>query len=177
MSANSSYAWRAIPGNSTLAPRQGLAQKEKGPVINRAFLVRPRCGERQRALPATAAATTATAATAAVATATTAAAAEAATRTTATATGAGTILRFIDAQRATAHRVAVEGLNGASCVILTHFNKAETARTTGITIDRKSDRSHFAVLSKQRADCRFISGKRQIAYINFCHLWKHSLTN
>jgi len=149
-------------------------QKEKGPVINRAFFVRPRRGERQRALPATAAAATATAATATVATAT--AAAEAATRTTATATSAGTILRFIDAQRATAHRVAVEGLNGASCVILTHFNKAETARTTGITIDRKSDRSHFAVLSKQRADCRFISGKRQVAYVNFCHLWKHSLT-
>jgi len=143
-------------------------------MINRAFFVRPRRGERQRALPATAATTTATAATATVATAT--AAAEAATRTTATATSAGTILRFIDAQRATAHRVAVEGLNGASCVILTHFNKAETARTTGITIDRKSDRSHFAVLSKQRADCRFISGKRQVAYVNFCHLWKHSLT-
>jgi hypothetical protein len=151
-------------------------QKEKGPVINRAFFVRPSCGERQRALPATAAATTAPAA-ATVATATAAAAAEA-TRTTAAATAArtGTILRFVNAQRATAHRVAVEGLNGASRVILTHFNKAETARTTGITIDRKSDRSHFAMLCEQRADCRFISGKRQIAYVNFCHLWKHSLT-
>jgi hypothetical protein len=144
-------------------------------VINRAFFVRPSCGERQRALPATAAATTAPAA-ATVATATTAAAAEATRTTAATAARTGTILRFVNAQRATAHRVAVEGLNGASRVILTHFNKAETARTTGITIDRKGDRSYLAVLCKQRADCRFISGKRQVAYVNFCHLWKHSLT-
>jgi len=144
--------------------------------MNRAFFVRPRCGERQRALPATAAATTATAGAATVATATAATPTEA-TRTTATATSAGTILRFVDAQRATAHRVAVEGLNGASRVILTHFNKAETARTTGITVDRKGDRSHLAMLCEQRADCRFISGKRQVAYVNFCHLWKHSLTN
>jgi hypothetical protein len=144
-------------------------------VVNRAFFVRPRCGERRFALPATAATTAATAATAAIATATAAAAAEA-TRTSTTATGAGTILRFVYAQRATAHRVAVQSLNGASCVILTHFDEAETTRTTRITVDRKSDRSHLTVLCKQRADSRFVSGKRQIAYVNFCHLWKHSLT-
>lgn len=95
-------------------------------------------------LPATAAAVAAaeaaaTAATAAIATATAAAAAAEATaaaRTSATATGAGTILRFIDAQRTTTHGIAVQRLDCAGRIFLRHFDKAETARTTRITIDR-----------------------------------------
>lgn len=124
-------------------------------------------------LPA-AAATAAVAAAESTAAATTA---ETAARTTAAATGAGTILSLVHTQRATAHRVAVQGLDRASRVILRHFDEAETAGTTGVTIDRQRNRLNRTVLREQGANRCLVCRKRQVAYINFRHLWKHSLIN
>ena len=129
-------------------------------------------------LPATATTTAATAATAAIATATAATAAVAtatAARTTATTTGAGTILRFVDAQRTPAHGVAVQRLDRTGRIILRHFDEAEAARTTGITVNRQRHRLDGTMLREQRTNRRLVCRKRQIAYINFRHLWKHSL--
>jgi hypothetical protein len=33
------------------------------------------------------------------------------------------------------------------------------------------------VLREQGTDRRLVCRKRQVAYVNFRHLWKHSLTN
>ena len=121
-------------------------------------------------LPATAAAVAAAESTAA------ATAAESTARTT-TATGAGTILSLVHTQRATAHRVAVQGLDRTSRIFLRHFDKAETARTTGITIDRQGHRLNRTVLREQGANRCLVCRERQVAYINFRHLWKHSLIN
>ena len=126
------------------------------------------------AAAATAAITAAVAAAESTAAATTA---ETAARTTAAATGAGTILSLVHTQRATAHRVAVQGLDRASRVILRHFDEAETAGTTGVTIDRQRNRLNRTVLREQGANRCLVCRKRQVAYINFRHLWKHSLIN
>ena len=179
--------------------RRGGPCKTKGPP-RRAFqnkrpaeaglsLRHDRVVQRGGRLPATAAAATttaaavaaATAAAATVATATAATAAIAATaaaataaEAAATAAGARTILRLVDTQRATAHRVAVEGLDRARGVFLGHLDEAEATRTTRITVDRQGHGSHSAMLGEQGAHSRLVRRERQVTDIDFRHLWKHS---
>jgi hypothetical protein len=104
-------------------------------------------------------------------------AAESTARTTTAATGAGAILSLVHTQRATAHRVAVQGLDRTSRIFLRHFDKAETAGTTRITINRQGHRLDRTMLREQGTNRCLVCRERQVAYINFRHLWKHSLIN
>ncbi len=99
----------------------------------RAFLFVSSCARAQRgclpaALAAAAAATTVAAATATAAVAATRTATTA-TRTATAAASARTVLRFIHAQRATAHVEAIESLHRALRVGLRHLDEAEAAPT------------------------------------------------
>jgi hypothetical protein len=80
-------------------------------------------------------ATTTAAATAAVPTT----AAATAARTTTAAASAGLILRLIDAQRTTAHILAIEALDCARRIGLVHLDETETARTAAIAVDRQGN--------------------------------------
>jgi hypothetical protein len=113
------------------------------------------CGHRP-ALPAalSAAAVTAAAATAAGATA---------------ATAAGTILRFIDAQRASAHVEAIQRFHCLLCFRLGHLDETETARAARITIRREGYGFNRAVLCEQIAHLAFCRSKRQVAYVDLSH--------
>ena len=103
------------------------------------------------------------------------AAAATAARTATTAAAALTLLRFVDAQRTTAHVLAVQGLDGTLCVGARHFDEAEAARTAGFTIVDQRDLLHRTVRFEQRANIMFSCGKRQVANIDFRHTDKLSL--
>jgi hypothetical protein len=98
-------------------------------------------GNQRTALPATASTTAATAA----ATGTAAIATAAAARTT-TATRARLVLRFIHAQRATAHRITIQALNGTGGISLAHLHEAEAAWPTGLAIGWERHRFDRTVL-------------------------------
>ena len=117
----------------------------------------------------------ATTATATAAVATTAAATAA--RTSAAATSAGLVLSFVDAQLPTTHIVAVQALNGAGCIGLAHFNEPESAGASRLTIGRQRHGLDGPVLREQCAYVRLAGAKRQIAYIDFGHKFRHSPNN
>ena len=97
------------------------------------------------------------------------AAAEAATTAATTTTGAGLVLGFIDAQGATAHVLAVDGLDGARGIGLAHLHEAEATGAAGFAIIGKGNRLNGAVGCEQRADLIFGRSKRQVADINLGH--------
>jgi hypothetical protein len=128
-------------GSLRPAPSQPIAHtpKRKTPRRCRTAGLLPSNLELGR-LPATATTTTA-------ATATATAGARTATAATTTASA---FLRFIDAQWATAHVLAIERLDSALCVSTRHFDETEAARTTGFTVVDQRNRFHRAVLLEQR---------------------------
>ena len=62
-----------------------------------------------------------------------------ATLTAATTTAARFVLRFIDLERAAAHVLTVQVLNGACCIGARHLDEREPARAAGLAIDRHDD--------------------------------------
>ncbi len=107
--------------------------------------------------------------------ATTAATATAAGTTAATAAAALTFLCFIDAQRTTAHVLAIEGLDGALCFGARHFDEAEAARTAGFAIVDERHGLDGTVFFEQRTHILFCRGERQIANVDFRHKRTSSL--
>src|SRR5690606_10212163 len=113
--------------------------------------------------------------------------ATAAARTTAEAAAAaattacaGFVLGFVDAQRATIHREAVERLNGARGISLRHFDESETAGAAGFTVSGQRDGLDRAVLREQRTHLSFVGRERQVAYIDLRHkeqISNHQLTD
>src|SRR5688572_3877193 len=95
------------------------------------------------------------------------------TAAAATATAAGLVLRFIDLERASAHVLAVEILDGARCILARHFHEAEAARLSRVAILDQGDRLDRAVLREQRADGIFVGGKGQVAHIDLAHTITH----
>src|SRR5688572_21194237 len=65
--------------------------------------------------------------------------------------------------------MAIQTLDGAGCIRIGHFNKAETTGLSGVTIGDQADGLNGAVLREQFAYCCFIGRERQIANINFTH--------
>ena len=108
------------------------------------------------------------------ATAVTTTAAAATLATAAAAAGAGRVLRLIDLQGATTHIDAIEILDGSGGIRLTHFDKTEAARTSGVPIDRKRHRLDRTVRRKQSAYLRIRRGKGKIPNVNFSHVSKNS---
>ena len=92
-----------------------------------------------------------------------------ATARTTAATGARTILRLVDAQRATAHREAVQRLHRALRIGLRHLDEAEAPRTAGLAIGRERHRLNRAVLGEELANRGFVSRERQVAHIDLGH--------
>src|SRR5579862_1110896 len=123
------------------------------------LLTRVARAQHRRALARRSDVSVATAATAAVTTA----------RTTTTAAGAGTILRLIDLQWASAHVDAIEILDGTRGIGLAHLNEAKAARTASVPIDRERHRLDGAVRSKQGTDLRICRGKGKVPNVNFSH--------
>ncbi len=110
----------------------------------------------------------ATTAAAATATRTTTAATA---RTTATAAAARrAILGFVHAQCATAHRKAIQALNGAGSVGIAHFDKGKAARTTRFTVHDHIHGLNSPMLRKQSTHLALVSGKGQISNVDFRHI-------
>jgi hypothetical protein len=141
-----------------------------GPSWSRSAQALRRRGDYQRRPPPppppTVAAATAAAAEAATRTTT---AAARTTATTAAAAGAGTILRFVDAQRTSAHVEAVQRLHGALCISLRHLDEAEAARPTGFTVGRQSDGLDGAMLREEVTHFALGGRERQVAHVNLGH--------
>src|ERR1700676_1525130 len=73
-----------------------------------------------------------------------AAAAAVATSPTTAATATGALLRLVDAQRAAAHVLPVEALDGARGIRVRHLDKAEATGTTRVTVIDQGHRLHLA---------------------------------
>src|SRR5690606_14179338 len=134
----------------------------------------------RRSLPAAAAATAAATRTTAEATATAAARTTAEAAAAATTACAGLVLGFVDAQRATIHREAVERLDGARGISLRHFDETETAGAAGFPVSGQRDGLDRAVLREQRTHLSFVGRERQVAYIDLRHkkqISNHQLTD
>jgi hypothetical protein len=142
---------------------------KKGPVVSRA-LDQTINESNLPAIAATTATATATVATTATATAARTSAAAATT------TSAGLVLSFVDAQLSATHIVTVQALNGAGCIGLAHFNEPESAWASRLTIGRQRHGLDGPVLREQCAYVRLAGAKRQIAYIDFGHKFRHSPT-
>jgi hypothetical protein len=95
-------------------------------------------------------ATTATTTVAATATAT----ATAVAATAAAATTAGLVLSLIHTQWSATHIVAIEVLDRARSVRLTHLHEAEAARATGFSVSRQRHGFNGAMLCEQRSNVR-----------------------
>jgi hypothetical protein len=93
----------------------------------------------------------------------------AAATTTTAATTAGLVLRLVDLQRATAHVLTVQVLDGTSRIGTGHFDEAEATGTTGFAIVDQRHGIDRAMLREQCADRRFVGGKGQIAHVNLAH--------
>ena len=165
---------KRFPPAGLVSPASGVSDvSDDEGAQNRRHQGRPRPGpdaHSNRRLVASAAAAAATTAT----TAETATAAATTTRATTAATRAGTILRLIDLQRATAHVDAIEILDGTRRVGLAHLNEAKAARTSSVAIDRKRHRLNRTVSSEQGADLFIRSSKGKIPNVNFSHVNKNS---
>ena len=87
---------------------------------------------------------------------------------TATAT-ALTFLSFVDTQRTTTHVFAIQCLDSTSSISIGHFNETETTGTSRFAVVDHCNRGNSTVSFKHLANFAFVSGKRQIAYINLSH--------
>jgi len=131
------------------------------------------------AAPAAAASRTSSAAATATAAATTAiAAATAAATTTSTPTAASAATAAFSRRTGFVHDhvsshkiVAIERLNGASCIIIAiHFDEAEATRLSREAIAHQSDiRRCNSYLREPVAHVLFCSLKRQVAHVQFFH--------
>jgi hypothetical protein len=101
--------------------------------------------------------------------ATTATAKSTAAATTAATAASRLVLRFIDAQWATAHVLTVQVLDGTGSIGTGHFDKAETAWTASITIIDQGNRFDSSVRFEQRTNSGFIGSKGQVAHVNLAH--------
>jgi hypothetical protein len=72
-------------------------------------------------------------------------------------------------QKASAHVLAIEILDGAHCVETWHLHEAEATRSTGVAILDQGDRLDRAVLREQCADGVLVGGEGQIAHIDLAH--------
>jgi hypothetical protein len=106
----------------------------------------------------------------AAATTTAATAARTAVATAATTAAARTFLGFIHTKRTTAHVFAVESLDCTSRIGTRHFHEAEAARTAGFAIVDQRHRFNGAMSSEHFTHLVFVSRKRQVAYIDLCHI-------
>jgi hypothetical protein len=119
-----------------------------------------------------AAATTATSvATATAITATTAAltarAAAAAVATTTAAAASTTGLSLVDAERATHHFDALQGLNRPGLAIgVSHLHKRETALPSRVPLQRQGTADDFAIRGKKLRHVFLLGAKRQVANKN-----------
>jgi hypothetical protein len=97
-------------------------------------------------------------------------AATATTTEATTATTAGTLLGLVDAQRASAHFVTVQGANGSLRSIVIHLHESKSAGTASLTVIDQSHRVHCTVLTEQFIDLSIRSTKGQVAYIKLLHV-------
>lgn len=147
-----------------LRPR--LAQNQPARISSGPRILRPQSVARARRslvvrLPAAAAAATATAVAAA---------------TRASTARAGLVLRLVHAQGPAAHLVAVEVLDGARCIRLTHLDEAEAARAAGFAVSGQRHRFDGAVLGEQCAYIRLGGGEGEVSDVYLGHamtLWKN----
>ncbi len=98
-----------------------------------------------------------------------AAAAAAAARATAAAAAGRTVLRLVDAQSTTFHRVAVQRANGRCGISARHLDEAKAARAAGLAIRRKGDRLDDAEGAEQRADRVLGGSEREVTNVNLSH--------
>lgn len=89
--------------------------------------------------------------------------------TTGTASATLSLLRFIYAQGATAHVLAVQGLDGPLRIGTRHFHEPEATGTTGLAVVDQCDGLHRAMLLEQLTHLGLVRRKRQITYVDLCH--------
>lgn len=81
----------------------------------------------------------------------------------------GTFLRFIDAQGAATHLVAIERFDGRFRCLGGHVHETKASRSACLPIIDELDRVHLSVTFKEHSDIRFVGGKGKIPYINRRH--------
>src|SRR5580658_5209155 len=95
----------------------------------------------------------------------------AASTTTRTAAAARrTILCFVDTERASLHRKAVQVLDGARGVGAVHFHERKSAGPARVAIHDDIHGLDSAVLREQSAHLALVSGKWQVSDIDFRHI-------
>src|SRR5262245_8543102 len=87
-----------------------------------------------------------------------------------TATAGRTFLRFVDTKRATAHVLAVQGLNRTSGIRTRHFDKAKTTWASRFAIIDERDGFHGAMSFKQLTNLAFVGRERQVTNIDLSHI-------
>jgi hypothetical protein len=137
-----------------LAGRKPASRRTRNPQISRG------CAKEE--LPAR----RTTAATGTAAARTTATAAAWTTTTTATAATGRTILSFIHTQRATAHGIAVQALNGTRCVGIVHFDESEATGTARVAIHDDFHGFDSAMLREEIAHSALISREGKVTNID-----------
>ena len=81
------------------------------------------------------------------------------------------VLRLVDFQRAAAEVRAIQRLHGARCFITRHFDESEPPWLTGGPVHHDGNRLDGAVSRKRGTHGFFGRRKRQIANIEFGHVW------